>query len=153
MADLFRWCTEFVIQKEKDDWFKVIDKKTGLKGWVLSSDFSRNKPESLIQNKDYTSAFIEFKEKLMEMSASIEDAIGLKTFVNAEHLGGVAAIIIADDGWFKGRRHQNQAFQVYEIWRNQNQSPSFLSFRDSENTERFIILSGPHKPRLLKATN
>ena len=45
----------------------------------------------------------------------------------------------------------NQAFQVYEMWRGVNQSPSFLSFRNSKGKEIFIVLSGPHRPRLLKS--
>ena len=85
------------------------------------------------------------------MSKSIEDAIGVKTFIDVKHIGGVAAKIIADDDWFKGRRHQNQAFQVYEIWKNQNQSPSFLSFRNDRDEEQFIVLSGPHRPRYLRS--
>ena len=41
--------------------------------------------------------------------------------------------------------------QVYELWRNENQSPSFLSFRNTKNEEQFIVLSGPHRPRYLKS--
>ena len=87
----------------------------------------------------------------MEMSKSIEDAINIKTFIDIDHLGGAAAIVTANDEWFDGRRHQNQAFQVYEMWRGVNQSPSFLSFRNSKDKEIFIVLSGPHRPRLLKS--
>ena len=72
--------------------------------------------------------------------------------IDVEHLGGAAAAVIADDDWFKGRRHANQAFQVYEMWKNQNQSPSFLSFRNKKKEEQFIILSGPHRPRYLKSS-
>ena len=50
-----------------------------------------------------------------------------------------AAAVIADNEWFKGKRHANQAFQVYDLWKNQNQSPSFLSFRNESNKEQFII--------------
>ena len=75
------------------------------------------------------------------MSKSIKEAISVETFLDVEHLGGAAAIVIADDSWFQGRRHANQAFQVYELWKNENQSPSFLSF---QNTKRGAIhcLSG-----------
>ena len=66
-------------------------------------------------------------------------------------MGGAAAAIIADDDWFKGRRHANQAFQVYDLWKNQNQSPSFLSL-EIKYEEQFIILSGPHRPRYLKSS-
>ena len=59
------------------------------------------------------------------MSKSIKEAISIDTFLKVEHLGGAAAAIIADDEWFKGRRHANQAFQVYDLWKNQNQSPFF----------------------------
>ena len=63
------------------------------------------------------------------MSKSIKEAIKIETFIKIEHLGGAAAAITADNDWFKGRSHANQAFQVYDLWKNQNQSPSFLSFR------------------------
>ena len=72
--------------------------------------------------------------------------------LDVKHLGGAAAAVIADDEWFKGRRHANQAFQVYDLWKNQNQSPSFLSFRNENDEEQFIILSGPHRPRYLKSS-
>ena len=85
------------------------------------------------------------------MSKSIKEAIAIDTFLDVKHLGGAAALIIADDYWFSGRRHANQAFQVYELWRNENQSPSFLSFRNTKNEEQFIVLSGPHRPRYLKS--
>ena len=85
------------------------------------------------------------------MSKSIEDAIGLKTFIETQHIGGVAAVVVASEDWFLGRRHKNQAFQVYEIWRGLNQTPSFLSFRDKSGNEKFIVLSGPHRPRYLKS--
>ncbi len=66
------------------------------------------------------------------MSKSIKEAIAVDTFLDVKHLGGAAAFVIADDSWFRGRRHANQAFQVYELWRNENQSPSFLSFRNTK---------------------
>ncbi len=144
---------ELSLLNEEGEWSNVIDLKTGLKGWVLKGHFTKNKPEKIVSERDHSSSFKIFKEKILEMSASIEEAIGAKTFIDVKHLGGVAATIFADDDWFKARRHQNQAFQVYEIWKTQNQSPSFLSFKDSDNKERFIILSGPHRPRLLKADN
>lgn len=144
---------EFSLEKEEGDWFNVIDKKTGLKGWVVASDFSRIRPKNILIKSDYDKSFKVFKEKLMEMSKSIQDAIGMETFLDVVHIEGVAAYVIANDDWFNGRRHQNQAFQVYEIWKGQNQSPSFLSFRDSNNKEKFIVLSGPHRPRILKSNN
>ena len=88
----------------------------------------------------------------MEMSKSIKDAISIDTFLKVEHLGGAAEAITADNNWFNGRRHANQAFQVYDLWKNQNQSPSFLSFRNESGVEQFIILSGPHRPRYLKSS-
>ena len=104
-----------------------------------------------IKGKDYDQSFKIFKERVLEMSASIKDAISIDTFLDVKHLGGAAAAVIADDEWFKGKRHANQAFQVYDLWKNQNQSPSFLSFRNKSNKEQFIILSGPHRPRYLKS--
>ena len=64
---------------------------------------------------------------------AIESAINVKTFKEVKHMGGAAAYVIAEDNWFNGKRFQQQAFQVYEIWKGINQSPSFLSFRDSNN--------------------
>ena len=141
---------EMVIEERKEEWINVKDTTTGLKGWVLSENFGEVNPRNSMNDSIFYDSFKIFKEKVIEMSKSIEDAIGMKTFTDVTHLGGVAAIIIADDDWFKGRRHQNQAFQVYDIWKDQNQTASFLSFRTQEGVEKFIILSGPHRPRYLK---
>lgn len=135
----------------KGDWTQVTDKQTGLVGWVLSNDFFDKKPENSLKTKDYNLIFNEFKERVLEMSEAIENAIKIKTFTKVKHMGGAAAYVVADDQWFNGKRFQQQAFQVYEIWKGINQSPSFLSFRDSNNNERFIVLSGPHRPRILKS--
>ena len=51
------------------------------------------------------------------MSKSIKEAISVDTFLEVKHLDKSLPIIIADDDWFKGRRHANQAFQVYELWK------------------------------------
>ena len=40
------------------------------------------------------------KERVLEMSASIKDAISVDTFLDVKHLGGAAAAVIADDKWF-----------------------------------------------------
>ena len=141
---------EMVVEERKGEWINVKDKITGLKGWVFSENFSEVNPGNLKNDGIYNDSFKIFKEKVIEMSNSIEDAIGIKTFTDVTHLGGVAAIVIADDDWFKGRRHQNQAFQVYDIWKDQNQTASFLSFRTKDGVEKFIVLSGPHRPRYLK---
>ena len=135
----------------KNDWYNVSDEKTGLKGWVKKEDFGSVKPLDSTQNSDYDKSFKVFTETLKEMSKSIQDAIGVKTFIETKHMGGVAAIVIASEDWFLGRRHKNQAFQVYEIWRGLNQTPSFLSFRNESGDEKFIVLSGPHRPRYLKS--
>ncbi len=137
---------------QKDGWLNLLDKQTGLVGWSSQENFSTKKPDKISRSKDYDQSFKIFKERVLEMSKSIKEAISIDTFVDVEHLGGAAAAVIADDNWFKGRRHANQAFQVYEMWKNQNQSPSFLSFRNSKKEEQFIILSGPHRPRYLKST-
>ena len=141
---------EMVVEERKGEWINVKDKITGLKGWVFSENFSEKNPGNSKNDNIYNDSFEIFKEKVIEMSKSIEDAIGIKTFTDVTHLGGVAAIVIADDDWFKGRRHQNQAFQVYDIWKDQNQTASFLSFRTKDGVEKFIVLSGPHRPRYLK---
>ena len=142
---------EFVLKAEKDEWSNVLDEKTGLVGWVKKDQLSPNKPKGTFKGKDYDQSFKIFKERVLEMSASIKDAISVDTFLDVKHLGGAAAAVIADDEWFNGKRHANQAFQVYDLWKNQNQSPSFLSFRNESNKEQFIILSGPHRPRYLKS--
>ena len=142
---------EFVLKGEKEEWLNVLDEKTGLVGWVRKDQLSPNKPSETTKGKDYDESFKIFKQRVLDMSASIKDAISVDTFLDVKHLGGAAAVVIADDQWFKGKRHANQAFQVYDLWKNQNQSPSFLSFRDESNKEQFIILSGPHRPRYLKS--
>ena len=143
---------EFVLSGEEGDWSNVLDEITGLVGWVRKDQLSFNKPPTgTFNSKDYNQSFKIFKQRVLEMSASIKDAISIDTFLDVKHLGGAAAAVIADDEWFKGKRHANQAFQVYDLWKNQNQSPSFLSFRNESNKEQFIILSGPHRPRYLKS--
>ena len=144
---------ELILKDEKDGWVNVLDEKTGLVGWIQKELISENKPKNINSVKNYAESFEIFKGKVLEMSASIKDAISIDTFLEVKHLGGAAAAIVADDDWFKGRRHANQAFQVYDLWKNQNQSPSFLSFRNEKNEELFIILSGPHRPRYLKSNN
>ena len=141
-----------ILISKKDGWLNLLDEQTGLVGWSSEENFSGNKPTTIFKGKDYDESFNIFKERVLEMSKSIKEAISIDTFVDVEHLGGAAAAVIADDDWFKGRRHANQAFQVYEMWKNQNQSPSFLSFRNKNNEEQFIILSGPHRPRYLKSS-
>ena len=142
---------ELELIEVSDVWSNVMDNKTGLKGWVLSENFSNEKPKGdFLSSKDFDRSFQIFKEQVLEMSKSIQDAIKIKTFIDVKHIGGAAAYIVADDNWFNGRRHQGQAFQVYDLWKKVNQSPSFLSFKDSNGKERFIILSGPHRPRYLK---
>ena len=143
---------ELVLKDKKNGWLNVMDEKTGLVGWIQKENITNTKPNESLSSKNFDESFKIFRGKVLEMSASIKDAISIDTFLEVEHLGGAAAVIIADNDWFKGRRHSNQAFQVYELWRNQNQSPSFLSFRNESNKEQFIILSGPHRPRYLKST-
>ena len=142
---------ELLAKKKVGDWINVLDEKTGLVGWVLTTDFSMNIPKKKKFTKDYESSFNNFRSRVLEMSKSIKEAISVETFLDVEHLGGAAAIVIADDSWFQGRRHANQAFQVYELWKNENQSPSFLSFQNTKKEEQFIVLSGPHRPRYLKS--
>ena len=142
---------ELLAKKKVGDWINVLDEKTGLVGWVLTTDFSMNIPKKKKFTKDYESSFNNFRSRVLEMSKSIKEAISVETFLDVEHLGSAAAIVIADDSWFQGRRHANQAFQVYELWKNENQSPSFLSFQNTKKEEQFIVLSGPHRPRYLKS--
>ena len=142
---------EFVLKGEEGEWSNVLDERTGLVGWIRKDQVTTNKPTTTSRGKDYNKSFEIFKKRVLEMSASIKDAISVDTFLDVKHLGGAAAAVIADNEWFKGKRHANQAFQVYDLWKNQNQSPSFLSFRNESNKEQFIILSGPHRPRYLKS--
>jgi len=143
---------EMILISKKDGWINLLDEQTGLVGWSSEENFSADKPTKTTKSKDYNESFKIFKERVLEMSKSIKEAISVDTFVDVEHLGGAAAAVIAEDSWFKGRRHANQAFQVYEMWKNQNQSPSFLSFKNLKKEEQFIILSGPHRPRYLKSS-
>ncbi len=143
---------ELIVKQSKGDWVNVLDQKTGLMGWIQKDFTSSEKPTGVSKKKDYKSSFKIFRGKVLEMSKSIKEAISIDTFLDVRHLGGAAAVIIADNDWFKGRRHANQAFQVYDLWRNQNQSPSFLSFKNEDDQEQFIILSGPHRPRYLKSS-
>ena len=143
---------ELILKKKQDNWANVLDEKTGLVGWIQNELISKNKPQTVAKNNNYENSFKIFEGRVLEMSKSIKEAISIETFLKVEHLGGAAAAIIADNEWFKGRRHANQAFQVYDMWKNQNQSPSFLSFRNESGEEQFIILSGPHRPRYLKSS-
>tara|TARA_X000000950_G_C13770656_1_gene600847 strand:- start:82 stop:567 length:486 start_codon:yes stop_codon:yes gene_type:complete len=143
---------KMLVKQKKGDWAQVLDDRTGLVGWIPLDSFSGQMPEGNLAKINYNGRFKLFKERVMAMSKSIEEAINIKTFVKVEHLGGAAAVVFANTDWFNGRRHQNQAFQVYEMWKGVNQSPSFLSFRNIENKEIFIVLSGPHRPRLLKSS-
>ena len=139
------------LKGSNDLWYNVLDERTGLVGWVLKENYSKEKPQKKAEKQNYKQSFKIFKERVLEMSDSIKEAISIETFTDVKHLGGAAAVVVADDQWFNGRRHSNQAFQVYEIWKGLNQSPSFLSFRNSKDEEQFIVLSGPHRPRYLKS--
>ncbi|MBF91588.1 MAG: hypothetical protein CMP34_02130 [Rickettsiales bacterium] len=139
------------LRGSNDLWYNVLDERTGLVGWVLKENYSKEKPQKKSEKQNYKQSFKIFKERVLEMSDSIKEAISIETFTDVKHLGGAAAVVVADDQWFNGRRHSNQAFQVYEIWKGLNQSPSFLSFRNSKDEEQFIVLSGPHRPRYLKS--
>ena len=142
---------ELVLRDEKNGWSNVLDEKTGLVGWIQKDLISSIKPSQVGKGKDFNNSFKVFREKVLEMSKSIKDAISIETFLEVEHLGGAAAVVTADNDWFNGRRHANQAFQIYDLWKTQNQSPSFLAFKNEKGEEQFIILSGPHRPRYLKS--
>ena len=139
------------LKKEVGEWYNVLDEITGIEGWVAKSEFGFDKPSETSARNNFEDSFSVFRERVLEMSKSIKEAIGVETFLEIKHLGGVSASIVASDEWFKGRRHQGQAFQVYEMWKNQNQTPSFLSFKNKRNEEQFIVMSGPHRPRLLRS--
>ena len=119
---------KLILKKDQNDWANVLDEKTGLVGWIQKDFISNDKPENIIKTNNYENSFKIFRERVLEMSKSIKEAIKIETFIKIEHLGGAAAAITADNNWFKGRRHANQAFQVYDMWKNQNQSPSFFIF-------------------------
>ena len=95
---------EFVLKGEEEEWSNVLDEKTGLVGWIRKDQLSLNKPTGTFKGKDYNQSFKIFKERVLEMSASIKDAISVDTFLDVKHLGGAAAAVIADDEWFKGKK-------------------------------------------------
>ena len=92
-----------MLKEEKDEWLNVLDEITGLVGWIRKDQLSFNKPSATLKGKDYNQSFKIFKQRVLEMSASIKDAISVETFLDVKHLGGAAAAVIADDEWFKGK--------------------------------------------------
>ena len=97
-----------LVEKRIDNWINVLDEKTGLVGWVLLK-ISKDMPVKKISSKDYDKSFKIFKARVLEYK-SIKEAISIEP-LDVRHLGGAAAIIVADDNWFKGRRHANQDFK------------------------------------------
>ena len=61
------------------------------------------------------------------MSKSIKEAISVETFIDVKHLGGAAAVVIVTTSGLMGEDMLTR-LSKYELWKNQNQSPSFLSF-------------------------
>ena len=114
---------EMVMLKKENKWFNLLDKQTGLVGWSAAENFSSLKPEKPSQQKT-TKSFEIFKERVLEMSKSIKEAISIDTFIDVEHLGG-RPVVIADDDWFSGRRHANQSFSSI---RNVEKSESVTFF-------------------------
>ena len=88
-----------------------MDEQTGLVGWSLTENYSIQKPSGEVNTKDYNKSFKIFRERVLEMSKSIKEAISVDTFIDVEHLGGAAAVVIADDNWFKGEDMQIRHFK------------------------------------------
>ena len=78
---------ELLAKKKVGDCINVLDEKTGLVGWVLTTDFSMNMPKKKKFTKDYESSFNNFRSRVLEMSKSIKEAISVETFLDVEHLG------------------------------------------------------------------
>ena len=58
---------------------------------------------------------------------------------------------MANDLWLDSRRHENNAFSLFNTWKIANGGrPSILSFADKGGDEKFIVIDGPHRPRYLK---
>ena len=64
---------EFVLKGEEEKWSNVLDEKTGLVGWIRKDQLSINKPTGTMKGKDYNQSFKIFKQRVLEMSASIKD--------------------------------------------------------------------------------
>ena len=54
---------ELLVKDDKDNWINVLDKKTGLVGWVLKEDFSDKIPKKKIISKDYDKSLKTLKAK------------------------------------------------------------------------------------------
>ena len=59
---------EMSVKKTEDEWIQVLDEQTGLVGWVLKKDFLTERPDEKLNKKDYSAIFMEFKERVLEMS-------------------------------------------------------------------------------------
>ena len=112
--------------KKKGDWIQVTDKQTGLVGWVLSVDFTSQKPKESMGKKNYNLIFEEFKERVLEMSMAIESAINVKTFKEVKHMGGAAAYVLLRIIGLTERDFNNKLSGIRDLERYK--SVSILSF-------------------------
>lgn len=140
-----------LIEKDrKDDWIRVLEPTTGLVGWVLLKDLSVKRltdpGEQVVKG-----GFEAFKAYFVELNNALEETIGEKPFIEVRQVKEGMAQVLANDFWLDARRHQHNAFSLFNTWKSANGGgPSILSFADKDGDEKFIVIDGPHRPRYLK---
>ena len=75
-----------ILISKKDGWLNLLDEQTGLVGWSSEENFSGNKPTTIFKGKDYDESFKIFKERVLEMSKSIKEAISILKFLIKEQI-------------------------------------------------------------------
>lgn len=140
-----------LIEKErKDDWIRALEPTTGLVGWVLLKSLS---PQQLSDpgGEVAKGGFEVFKIYFDELNNALEESIGEKPFIEIRQVKEGVAQVVANDFWLDSRRHENNAFSLFNTWKSANGGgPSILSFTDKGGDEKFIVIDGPHRPRYLK---
>ncbi len=143
---------ELIELERQDEWIKARDDLTGLIGWVVPQFLGPDLPAGVEESvtRDRKVEFDTFKQRFDQLSQSISDATGYTAFHRVEHMGGGAARIFTDSDWYHSRRSEQQAFRLFDMWKGANAGqPVVLSFADDQGKERFIVLDGPNRPRLL----
>ncbi len=145
---------KLIVLEHRGEWIRARDGLTGLIGWVIPQFLGPDLPAEVAEltTHNRTIEFEAFKERFNQLSQSISDVTGYTPFRRVEHMGGGAARVFADPGWYQSRRSEQQAFRIFNMWKAANAGqPVVLSFSDDQGTERFIVLDGPNRPRLLTA--
>ena len=143
---------ELIVLERQDEWIKARDGLTGLIGWTIAQFLGPDLPPGIEERttRDRKVEFEAFKQRFDQLSQSISDATGYTAFLRVEHVGGGAARIFTDRDWYHSRRSEQQAFRLFDMWKAANAGQSVvLSFADDQGKERFIVLDGPNRPRLL----